>query len=82
MAEIFGIIAGGIRAGSLAIQIIEKADKLHILLKSIKDNQREVHEMLMELELLTNTLSETEDLYQRELQKIISKSAARTLKLC
>ena len=82
MAEVFGVVAGGIGAGSLAIQLIEKAEKLRKLLKSIKDAPKDIHEMLIEIKLLTDILTEIEDLHRREAQTAVLTPATRIFKLC
>lgn len=82
MAEIFGIVAGGIGATSLAIQIIEKAYQLNTLLKSSKDIPSEVQDKLLEIELFANTLSDMEELYRNGPQTSTAKSAAKVIELC
>ena len=82
MAELFGIVAGGIGATSLAIQIIEKTCQLDALLNTIKDIPSEVHDMLLEMELLASTLRGMEELYRIGPQTSMATSAAKVIELC
>jgi len=82
MAEVFGTVAGGIGAVSLAIQLIDKAGKLHNLVNSIKDAPSEIRELLPELELLAATLTAMEDLYSDEMSTSVSKIGVRALEHC
>ena len=82
MAELFGIVAGGIGATSLAIQIIEKTFLLNALLESIKNLPSEVHDMLLEMELLASTLRGMEELYRIGPQTSMATSATNVIELC
>lgn len=82
MAELFGIVAGGIGATSLAIQIIEKTCQVNALLKSIKDMPSEVHDMLLEIEVLASILRDMEEVYRLGPQTSMTTSAAKVIELC
>ena len=74
MAESFGIVAGGIRAVSLAVQITEQTRRLRKFLKSIKDAPNETEELLNELDFLANASKVFEDIKNHEASQIGSNS--------
>ena len=82
MAEIFGLVAGGVGAVSLVIQLSERIIPLRTHLKSIRDAPKDVHEMLLEIEHLADLMRETEAAYIRESHTTALVLAQRTLNFC
>ena len=58
MAEVLGIVAGGVSLASLTIQLVEQANKLSKFLNAIKDFPEEIREMVEELDVLASTLDQ------------------------
>lgn len=82
MAETLGVVAGVFGAASLAIQLIEKTNKIKTLVDSIKDAPKEIQHMLTEIEILTDVVHEIKELYDQGPAIPASKPGARGLKLC
>lgn len=82
MAELFGVVAGGIGAVSLAIQIIEKTYQLNTMLKSSKDIPQEVQDKLLVMELFANTLHFMGEIYRKGPQTSTTTVAAKVIELC
>ena len=82
MAESFGIVAGGIGAVSLAVQITEQTRRLRKFLKLIKDAPNETEELLNELDFLANASKVFEDFKNHEASEIGSKCATTALEFC
>lgn len=82
MAEVLGLVAGGFGAASLAIQLLEKTDKLRTFLKSVKEAPKEAQGMLTNIEILADVLCEIEELHQQPPDTPVSEKRVRALKRC
>ena len=82
MAELLGVVAGGAGVLSLAIQLASAIRKVNQYIRSIRDTPREVYELIADLEILADTLAETEHLYNRQAIDPLTKAATRALDLC
>ncbi|KAG8529563.1 uncharacterized protein KY384_006200 [Bacidia gigantensis] len=79
MTEVLGIIG----VAPLAVQLIEKVDKLSSFLKSVKGAPKEFETLLTEATFLSETLQEFEKLQNCQGEQSLSNGlASRALKMC
>ena len=60
MAEVLGVIASGVSIGSITIQIVGSVQQILDFWSSIKDAPTDIQDLLEELQILANLLSEVD----------------------
>ena len=83
MAEVFGLAAGVVGVASLAIQLAERATKITILLRSVKDLPSEINELLICLNVLAPLLQKIDSIHSSaSIDDSLLEPAKAAIQLC
>ncbi|KAI9743630.1 MAG: hypothetical protein M1818_002946 [Claussenomyces sp. TS43310] len=84
MAEVFGIVGGGVGVASLAIQITDSIRKLKGFCSLVKDTPEEVRLAIEEVEILSEVLTDIERGAQDGSARLpsIRSAVTRSIQLC
>jgi len=77
MAEVFGVVAGGLSVASLAIQIVENLTKVINFCESIKEAPTDIQRLLLELQILSNVISAIQLVYEKHSLPETSEAVTR-----
>jgi len=77
MAEVFGVVAGGLGVASLAIQIVENLTKVINFCESIKEALTDIQRLLLELQILSNVISGIQLVYEKHSLPETSEAVTR-----